>query len=410
MSKTFKQATGWFLALGLSTGCGADRSTTGPGGSLPPASQTQRLTSACDPYQRSPQVVLAARVGPYGGKQDLKLVRADGTTFTAHSFGEQRAELRSYIYIGNVEVTLRGEHLVASRGSDGAIVLDRSGNVELVAADADAADAFLRTQGVVVDAGDPPVSVEMGARPVVVVRKGGLVTRTLLPDYHGEPYVNVEAIRGDWALLSSYEADRSWRVDLRSGEVSPIEKAIPPGLQQFGFWPAGKPRLYFTLEDDGGFLASLRGPYSGGIYHSPDGTRGWTRIGSAARQVAAVFAGGRSGTYAIMGVTTGPEADWPEPPAGLGPVVSGAFVEIVRPAAGRSYSMPTDGIALSDDGLCAAYVDRPDNTGPKRLVVLNVESGIQALPDLRVDGDLSLQWIPIGGGSDESRLASERRR
>ena len=38
-----------------------------------------------------------------------------------------------------------------------------------------------------------------------------------------------------------------------------------------------------------------------------------TRIGSAAREIASIFAGSQRGTYVVSAITTGPESEWPEP-------------------------------------------------------------------------------------------------
>jgi hypothetical protein len=221
--------------------------------------------------------------------------------------------------------------------------------------------------------------------------------RILLPEYRGEPHVRVESVRGDWALLSSYDADRSWRVNLNTGDIVPMSKSTPPGLQQFGAYQVAGPRLYFTLDDDGGFLATLRDPYAGGVYHSPDGVSGWSRVGSAARDVKNVAAGAQgNGTYVIAGYTTGPDTGpWSAPPADYGPVVTGAFDELVRPSIGKSYQVPHGAVSLSTDGRCAAYFGASSDA-VRRVSILNVESGALAflsIGDVTAGAGVTLKWL-----------------
>jgi hypothetical protein len=375
-------------------------------GSMPPSGSSSAgpildIDSPCDFSQSSSRVVLAATTGPYGGKQELYFVRANGETILARTFGGERAETRSYIYIGNVEINRRGDYLLATRGADGASVFDLAGNRLLDAATIAAATTFLESRGVAIEEETPRITVETTGDgvPVAVIRRPQEPLRVSVPDYRGEPYVRVESVRGDWALLSSYDADRTWRVNLATGDIAAMSKATPPGFQQFGAYQVAGPRLYFTLDDDGGFLATLRDPYAGGVYHSPDGVTGWSRIGSAARDVKNVAAGAQAkGTYVIAAYTTGPDtAPWSVAPADYGPVVSGAFDELVRPSSGKSYHVPRGAVSVSSDGRCAAYVGASSD-GVEKVSILDVESGAVAFPRLPIgdaarDAAVTLSWL-----------------
>lgn len=393
-------------ACGQATSEDDSRERAGSSATPPSSAATgavdEEIASSCDFAQSSSRVVLAATVGPYGGKQEVYFVRANGTVVLGRTFGAERAESRGYIYIGDAKVTRHGEHLVATRDSDGASVFDLAGNSFFEGATAESATAFLLSRGVAVADDAPRITVETDAdgTPVAVLRRPQEPIRVRLPDYRGEPYVRVESVRGDWALVGSYDADRSWRVNLKTADIAPMSKATPPGFQQFGAYQVAGARLYFTLDDDGGFLATLRDPYAGSVYHSPDGATGWTRIGSAARDVRNVAPGAQeSGTYVIAGYTTGAEtAPWAEPPAGYGPIVSGAFDELVRPSIGKRYTIPHGAISLTKNGRCAAWVGVSTN-GVRKVSILDVGSGVLASPDVPV-ADLStaagvtLQWLP----------------
>lgn len=99
----------------------------------------------------------------------------------------------------------------------------------------------------------------------------------------------------------------------------------------------------------------------------------------------------------IGGYTTGPDtAPWPPPPAGYGLVVSGTFVDLVRPSIGRSYVLPNGGITVSNEGLDAAYLDRSKDGG--RITVLDVESGAAAFPALPSGVGVALHWAPQSAG------------
>lgn len=373
---------------------------TGSGPSAPAAGSGAGVVPVCAFSEGASRAVLAATVGPYGGKQEVYVVRADGSLVLARTFGAARTESQGYTYIEDAKIERRGAYLLASRGTDGASVLDLAGTSLLDAATIDEAKAFLLSRGVDVEKEAPQISVESPAgTPMAVIRRGTARTEVPLPDYRGEPNVEVESVRGDWALLSSYTADRSWRVDLKTAAITPMSKATPAGLQQFGAYQVAGPRLYFTLDDDGGFLATLRDPYAGAVYHSPDGVTAWTRIGSAARDVKNVVAGAQNGTYVVAGITAGPDtAPWSAAPADYGPVVSGDFVEVVRPSTGKRYAVPHAAVTVSRDGRCAAYVDVAKD-GARRTTILDVESGALTVPQLPIDAtsagpDVTLRWIP----------------
>lgn len=337
-------------------------------------------------------MVLAVADGPYGGKQDLVLVRANGESFVAHTFGPERTDPSTYIFISGIEVKMAGERLVADRATDGTVVLDRYGRVELAAPDLATARAFLEAKALTLESDEPPLVVEPGDPPTVVLQGPGRdqERRVPLPDYRGEPFVNVEAVRGDWATLSSYPADRTWRVQISTGVIEPIEKAVPSGLRQFGFGP--DPRLFFTLDDQGGFLASLSDGIVAGIHRSANGADGWTPIGRGAREIGSIHGHGQQGTYLISG-SAGPDVDWPPLPAGHEEVVSGPFTQLARPSLSANYLLPTSVVALSDDGLCAAYLEPPSD-GPPRLVVLDVATGRRSAPEPPVRASEHLRFIP----------------
>ena len=105
-----------------------------------------------------------------------------------------------------------------------------------------------------------------------------------------------------------------------------------------------------------------------------------------------------SGTYVIAGYTIGPAtAPWSEPPAGYGPIVSGAFDELVRPSIGKRYSVPHGAISLTKGGRCAAWVGGSTN-GVRTVSILDVESGVLGsldLPvaDLSMDAGVTLHWM-----------------
>lgn len=382
----------WFSLLTL--GCGVD-----PAAGLgqapqvePPKPAEPAPWSACDFTRGSTEVVLAVADGPYGGKQDLVLVRANGESFVAHTFGAERTEPSTHIFISGIEVKMAGELLVADRATDGTVILDRYGRVELAAPDLATAQAFLEAKGLTLKSDEPPLLVEPGNPPTVVLRGPGRdqERRLPLPDYRGEPFVNVEAFRGDWATLSSYPADRTWRVHVSTGIIEPIEKALPSALRQFGFGP--DPRLYFTLDDQGGFLASLSDGVVAGIHRSANGAEGWAPIGRGAREIGSIHAYGQQGTYLISG-SAGPDVEWPPLPAGHEEVVNGPFTQLARPALPVSYLLPTSAVALSDDGLCAAYLGQPSD-GPPQLVVLDVATGRRSAPEPSVRANEHLRFIP----------------
>ena len=260
----------------------------------------------------------------------------------------------------------------------------------MIAPDLAAAKTFLQSQGVELESDEEPVMIEPGEPPTVVIRQ---TLRTPLPDYRGEPYVNVEAVRGEWALLSSYSADRTWRVRLRTGEVTSIEKAIPANLRQFGFQQDGRNRLYFAFDDEGGFLASLRDDFGGGSYRSADVAHQWTRIGSAAREIDSIYGHGEHGTYVISAFATGPTTTWVEPPEDHEPMISGAFARLDRPSIGKSYDVPTNGTALSANGLCAAFLERAEDC--PTLTMLNLETGPRPSPEPRVKAGENLRWVAL---------------
>jgi hypothetical protein len=62
--------------------------------------------------------------------------------------------------------------------------------------------------------------------------------------------------------------------------------------------------------------------------------------------------------------------------------------------------MTRDGIALREDGLCAASFDRVQERGAARVEALNIETGVRSLIDPELDAPLSVQWIPIETARD----------
>lgn len=334
--------------------------------------------------------MLAVADGPYGGRQDLVLVRANGESFVAHTFGPERVDAGSFIFISGIEVRMAGPYLVAERSTDGTVILDPEGQLVLSTPDLEAARLYLEARGLRIESDEPPLRVEPGDPPTVVIEDAGGSRRLPLPDYRGEPYVNLEAVRGDWAVVSSYPADRTWRVQLSTGIIEPITKAVRHGLRQFGFEPSD--RLYFTLDDQGGFLAPLTDGLTAGLYRSQDGAHDWVRLGRAAREIGAISGYGQQGTYLIVG-SAGPDVTWPPLPPDQEPVLQGPFTQVERPSIGASYGIPDAAVALSTDGLCAAYLD--PNGGAPRLTVLNLETGQRSNPSPSVRAGENLRFIPV---------------
>ena len=101
-------------AVALHVSCSEGASDVLPPVEIGERPSAEPLRSACDFSQPSKQIVLAVADGPFGGKQDLVLVRADGASFVAHSFGADRVTEDRYIYISGIEISVHGDHLLAS--------------------------------------------------------------------------------------------------------------------------------------------------------------------------------------------------------------------------------------------------------------------------------------------------------
>jgi hypothetical protein len=182
-------------------------------------------------------------------------------------------------------------------------------------------------------------------------------------------------VNGKAALVGRFwDPARVWRVDVTAGtiaEVSPAANGLHPFQYQDG--P--------LLDDDGALLSELRGDYAGALYRSTDEGGSWAAIGADYRQVLAIAAEARGGTYVIAGTNGryGGETEWPAPPPGAAPTFDGAALQIVRPASGTRFVREGEHwppAAISDDGRCVGWFDA-DSTGAQRskLVAYDAERG-----------------------------------
>jgi hypothetical protein len=174
-----------------------------------------------------------------------------------------------------------------------------------------------------------------------------------------------------WVLAKS--GDQRWRVDA-SAKTAPSSIVLSP--------PAGLRTLSYTgptLDDAGQVVLPLRDDAAGGVYVSPDGSTGWSRVGDRFTGVLAVEVSTRGGTYVLAGTNDRYVGEtWANPPPA--DAVNGIFVELVRPSAGvtRLLSMGATSLeppfqpSLSGNGLCAAWNDRD---APGSLVAIDVVSG-----------------------------------
>ncbi|MFO0722531.1 MAG: hypothetical protein U1E65_02030 [Myxococcota bacterium] len=333
------------------------------------------------------EVVMSIVSGPYGGKQDLMVVHADGTRSFIRSFGPERSGEADEIYIMNAEASVEQGFLVVERAQDGAVILDRDGEVVLDTMDATDVDLFFDAHGTP-RSREPAVKVSDEVEPQLRFRDGTVMA---LPDYHGEPNPQIWAVRGDFAMIFSYVPNRVWRVNLRSHEVLSIRPRAPEGLQPFSPFASDRERVLLNLDDRGEFWASLRDRYAAAVYHSPDGTSGWTRVGAAAQRVDGVYSVSQAGTYFVSASPHGstPEQTWETPPADYGPVMQGGFAAIERPEQGLHYAIESDAL-LDDRGECAVINAAPGED-VYTLRVLEIESGrISPLP---LPKNSAVSWI-----------------
>ena len=149
----------------------------------------------------------------------------------AESFGGERTDAQQYIYIGNVEIARQGDFLLASRGSDGAVVFDLAGGVVLGRTDVDRAKSYLRNQGLVPD---PPLAQIGTNQPItlsadlnnvgnVPLDAGSLDLKIVLQNADTEFDATIEGYGGDPAFhaVTGAQPNAAFAgvLDLRAGDV-----------------------------------------------------------------------------------------------------------------------------------------------------------------------------------------------
>jgi hypothetical protein len=216
---------------------------------------------------------------------------------------------------------------------------------------------------------------DVDGEPALVVEGAGEVKVVKVPaPAEDRDFLQVR-VNGKAALVGRFwDPARVWRVDVTAGtiaEVSPAANGLHPFQYQDG--P--------LLDDDGALLSELRGDYAGALYRSTDEGGSWAAIGADYRQVLAIAAEARGGTYVIAGTNGryGGETEWPAPPPGAAPTFDGAALQIVRPASGTRFVREGEHwppAAISDDGRCVGWFDA-DSTGAQRskLVAYDAERG-----------------------------------
>ncbi len=185
------------------------------------------------------------------------------------------------------------------------------------------------------------VLVFLGQRdgqPLVVRRQNGLtLTTPIAATLIGG--LEIEQVTGDAAVLVS----GAWvqvrtRVDLKTGEATPLEVELPQGLAFAG-------RHSATLADDGSLVAALQQGGAAGLFRSLDG-KSWSPLGGGVKDATFVQFAGRGGSWLMTAM------------GGLGGA-SSTTVGVI-PSMQRAVTLPAmvnvapTQEALSLDGRCAA--------------------------------------------------------
>ncbi len=395
-----------------------------------------------DPGGDPQRVVLASVLGPYGAAQSLLFVRADGSNFVAATFGAERTAPGADIYIGDTEVLADRGFVLATRGTDGAVLFDpygaaidqgasraelrealrarglialldevdgyrpiaaaaAGGAVPLVPTEGPAdrfawwdrvarrptprasAHPFFSPDGQVQWAAEAFVYVGRdGDAPIVVAERADAAVAAPLPGYDaslGRAFYFGEAA-GAWILLHHYDADRTWRFNLRTGAIVEIEKRVPGDLPQFNPTETGS-RLLFGIDAGGGLLDTLRTPEAAALYRSDDGQTGWERVTSPVREISTLFGTSRGGTYwarasrSFYPTPTDAQFDWST--SNQVGARRGPLDELVRRDSGVAYRFAPNEATILDvrpDGSCAALrTPTFDNEGI--LELLEVTTG-----------------------------------
>jgi hypothetical protein len=196
--------------------------------------------------------------------------------------------------------------------------------------------------------------------------------------------LSIMGVAGDWLAVQRYVTTTATtvttlRVNVRTGTADVITEQAPSGMR--GFDAAGELSAP-QIADDGSLISAFRDDYIGGAYRSTDAGASWAPFGLTVANVqglALIAASG--GTFVLQSVqsTWAPDSPWSTPPAGVTPDLSGAFIQIARPADGVKLQLTSAAgykpIALGSAGRCAAYwVGGPDKKGGQ-LEALDVLRG-----------------------------------
>jgi hypothetical protein len=199
-----------------------------------------------------------------------------------------------------------------------------------------------------------PASTLEGLPVLVHAAPGTLDLAAVPPEVSAQP--DWEGSGPYWLYLVEAEL---LRLHLPTGGVERLPWAPPAGTKQFG---------NVLIDTEGNPTVVVRDDYRAWVAHSPDGSTYWTPIGLSLGAVEDVRVFERGGTFYVHGRGTQeffvPTQQWSEAPAGLEPDLLGSSRQLVRPSDDVAVAIDAsyDELAISRDGLCAAYWQERDGT------------------------------------------------